>query len=318
MQTPAAAAPSPGAVANEPIWPFLAPPIFLLLWAGGFVVGKIGVAHAEPFTLLTIRYALVLLILLPVFVVMRTPLPATAMAWFHLIVVGLFIQAGYFCFVYAALSAGASAGSVALIASMQPILVALLAPALTGEGRVTGLRWLGLALGLSGAAIVIVAQQSVAVASAVGIVLAACSVLSMTAGTLWEKRFGVSYHPVSSNLIQYAAAACVTAMLASGLESWRVDWSAELLWALAYLVLANSLLALTLLLAMLRRGEASRVSTMLFLVPPVSAALGWLLLGEELPWFGWAGMFVAAAGVAISLHKSQPSPLNPGAIRVKP
>jgi drug/metabolite transporter (DMT)-like permease len=318
MQAPLATAPSPGAVANEPIWPFLAPPVFLLLWAGGFVVGKIGVAYAEPFTLLSIRYALVLVILLPLFAVMRTPMPATPAGWFHLVVVGLFIQAGYFCFVYAALSAGASAGTVALITSMQPILVALLAPALAGEGRVEALRWLGLLLGLAGAAIVILAQHSVAVASLVGVALAAASLLSMTAGTLWEKRFGVSHHPVSANLIQYAAALCVTSLLASGLESWRVDWSAELIWALAYLVLANSLLALTLLLAMLRRGEASRVSALLFLVPPVSAGLGWLMLDEQLPWFGWAGMFIAAAGVAISLRKSQPSPLNPGAIRLKP
>jgi len=309
MMNAAASAPAMqhGVAAAEPVWLRLAPAIFLLLWSGGFIVGKIGVRYAEPFTLLTLRYALVLAILLPVFAILRPPLPRRRMDWVHLLAVGILIQGGYFCFCYAALRAGASAGTVALVSSMQPIFVALLAPSLTGEGRVTLPRWAGLALGLLGAALVIAAKSAVEFTSVASIALAIGSLACMTAGTLWEKRFGVSNHPVAANLIQYSAGLLVTAPLALSFETMSVDWTGELKIALAYLVVANSLFAVSLLLAMLRRGEASRVSALFFLVPPTSAILAWCLLREDMPLLGWAGMALAAAGVAISIRKTSTS-----------
>jgi drug/metabolite transporter (DMT)-like permease len=305
ISAPAARADVPSVGLAAPLLPKLAPGIFLLLWSGGFVIGKIGVKYSEPFTLLTARYALVLAILLPVFAILRPPLPARRMDWFHLSAVGLFFQAGYFCFCYAAFSAGASAGVVAIISSLNPIFVALLAPSITGEGRVTGLRWAGLALGLIGATLVIVAKSSVELTSVAGVALAFGCVISMTTGTLWEKRFGVSHHPVTANLIQYSVGLAVTAPLAYAFEGGRIEWSSELIYALAYLVLANSLLAVTLLIAMLRRGDASRVSALFFLVPPTAAVLAWAVLGEDMPLAGWIGMALAAFGVALALQKSR-------------
>lgn len=306
ISAPATRAELPRIGLASPLLPKLAPGIFLLLWSGGFVIGKIGVKYAEPFTLLTARYAIVLAILVPVFAILRPPLPAKRIDWLNLGVVGLLFQAGYFCFCYAALSAGASAGTVALISSLNPIFVALLAPSITGEGRVTVLRWAGLALGLTGAAIVILAKSSIELTSVAGVALAFGCVMSMTAGTLWEKRFGVSHHPVTANLIQYTIGLAVTAPLALTFETGRIEWSNELILALTYLVLANSLLAVTLLIAMLRRGEASRVSALFFLVPPTAAILAWIVLGEDMPLAGWIGMGLAALGVALALQKSRP------------
>lgn len=293
-----------GIPAFAPLLPQLAPGIFLLLWSGGFVAGKVGVQYAEPFTLLTIRYVLVVAILTAVFLMLRPALPSKAKDWFHLVMVGLMIQAGYFCFCYAALSAGASAGTVALISSLQPILVALLAPLATGEGRVTLIRWSGFVLGLSGAALVISAKSAIEITSVSGIGFAAGCLVAITSGTLYEKRFGVRQHPITANLIQYTVGLAVTLPLAYGLETGKIEWSQDLIIVMAYLVLANSLFAVSLYLAMLRRGEASKVSTLFFLVPPVSAMLAWVFLREEMPLMGWAGMVLAAIGVALAVSKS--------------
>jgi drug/metabolite transporter (DMT)-like permease len=317
MTAPVIASPAAHAPSAAPLWLRLAPALFLVLWSGGFVVGKIGVQYAEPFTLLTVRYLLVFAVLVPVFLAMRPPLPKRLSEWGHLCAVGLMLQAGYFCFCYAAFAAGASAGTVALIVSLQPIAVALLAPVLVGEGRITATRWLGLALGLLGAALVIFAKSGVELTSLLGVMLAVGAFVSLAGGTLWEKRFGVAHHPVTANTIQYAVGLAVTLPLTLALEDMHIEWTGELIAALAYLVLANSLLAVTLLLAMVRRGEASRVSALFFLVPAVSALMAFVLLDETLPPLGWVGMVVAALGVALASQKQPQGVSEPNLVRQK-
>ena len=133
-----------------PLWLKSAPLVFLLLWSSGFVVLKIGLAHADPLTFLALRYACVVALLAPLLPALRPPMPASPRAWTHLAMVGLLLQAGYFGFTYLALAHGISAGGVALITSLQPILVGLLAPAIARE-RVDARRWAGLTLGVLGA-----------------------------------------------------------------------------------------------------------------------------------------------------------------------
>jgi drug/metabolite transporter (DMT)-like permease len=135
----------------------------------------------------------------------------------------------------------------------------------------------------------------------------------MTGGTLWQKRFPMEHHPVTSNLIQYAVGLAATGPLALMLEPLRFELNGELAGVLAYLVLANSILAVSLFLAMVRRGEASRVSALFFLVPPVSAVLAYVILREDMPLLGWVGMAVAAAGVALALHNGS-KPLRNGRV----
>ena len=284
--------------ARKPLWLILAPGIFLFLWAAGFAVAKVGLAHAEPITFLALRYALVLAVLVPFAIVLRPPLPTRGIDWLHLAVVGFLIQAAYFGLCYIALGLGASAGAVALIVSLQPILVGLLAPHLAGE-KVNLLRWAGLALGLGGAGLVILARSSVEVTSALALLCAAGGLVGMTAATLYEKRFGVQQHPVTANLVQYLVGLVAVLPIAWTFETMRVEWTADFVASLAYLVIGNSLIAITLLLAMIRRGEASRVSALFFLVPPGAALIAWLTIGEAMPPLAWAGMALAAIGVAL-------------------
>ncbi|HEF4771994.1 DMT family transporter [Burkholderia multivorans] len=286
---------------GKPGWLRAAPALFLLLWSSGFVFLKLGLRDADPLTFLALRYACVVALLAGPFLWLRPALPRTRRAWLNLIVVGLLLQAGYFSFTYLSLKLGMSAGAVALVTSQQPILVGLLAPALAGE-RVGALRWVGLALGAAGAVLVIVARGAVAIASPWALAFALLALACITGGTLWEKRFGSDVHPVSANLVQYAVGLAVSAPLAFALEPMHVHWSAGLAGSLAYLVICNSLIAISLLLAMVRHGEASRVSALFFLIPPATALIALAVLGETIGALAWPGMALAAAGLYLVMR----------------
>ncbi|ABX18805.1 DMT family transporter [Burkholderia multivorans] len=286
---------------GKPGWLRAAPALFLLLWSSGFVFLKLGLRDADPLTFLALRYACVVALLAGPFLWLRPALPRTRRAWLNLIVVGLLLQAGYFSFTYLSLKLGMSAGAVALVTSQQPILVGLLAPALAGE-RVGALRWVGLALGAAGAVLVILARGAVAIASPWALAFALLALACITGGTLWEKRFGTDVHPVSANLVQYAVGLAVSAPLAFALEPMHVHWSAGLAGSLAYLVICNSLIAISLLLAMVRHGEASRVSALFFLIPPATALIALAVLGETISALAWPGMALAAAGLYLVMR----------------
>ena len=277
----------------------VAPLIFLLFWSGGFAAGKIGVAYTRPMTFLVVRYGIVLFLLAPLLLWKRPPLPATRAQWVHLAVVGVLIQGFYFALSYVALSSDMSSAAVAMIVTLQPILVALVAPRLAGES-VSRRTWIGLGLGLCGTVLVIMARSQVEAISTVGVVAAFGALACITAGTMYEKRHGVGHHPITANVVQYTAGLAVALPFALLREDLHVQWSTPFVLALSYLVICNSLIAMTLLLLMIRHGEVSRVSALFFLVPPLAAVIGWLLLGEAMPPLAWVGLALAAAGVAIA------------------
>jgi drug/metabolite transporter (DMT)-like permease len=292
---------------SSPLWSYAAPAIFILLWSGGFTALRAGLAYAEPITYLALRYAVVLAVLIPLFLILRPPLPRRPAEWGHQVVIGLLVQTLYFGLAYVAMRLGVSAGLQALILSMQPVLVGLLAPALVRE-RVGGLQWLGLALGSAGAALVILTRTAVDATAAAGILCSFGALLGMTGATLYEKRFGVAQHPVTSNLIQYGVGFAAVLPLAWSLEGMHVTWTAPMIAALLYLAVGNSLVAVTLLLALIRRGEASRVSALFFLIPPVAAAIAWVVIDEVMPPLAWLGMALAAGGVALAGRPSARTP----------
>ncbi len=282
--------------APKPLWLTLAPVMFLCLWSMGYVVAKIGLKYAEPMTLLVLRYAAVVVIMGLLFLILRPPLPKTRADWGHVAFVGFLIQAIYFGMSYFAFRAGVAAGTVALIMSLQPIIVAIIAPRWSGEA-ISARMWVGLTLGLIGAAIVIIARSSIAAPSVVGFLFCALGLAGITIGSLWEKRFGLSHHPVTANLIGFTAGLAFVTPLMLATETMQVIWTWEFSAALAYLVIGNSVIAVGLLLAMIRTGDVGKVSALFYLVPPMAAILAWFLLGEIMPPLAWAGMAVAAVGV---------------------
>lgn len=286
-------------------WSTGAPVIFLVLWSSGFVFLKLGLQFADPLTFLAVRYACVLLVLLLALLWLTPYWPDKPAQWLHLAVVGVLLHAGYFSFTYLSLNFGMSAGGLALITSQQPILVGLLAPLVSDE-RVTARRWAGLLLGVAGASLVILAQPLGSEhAGQWGLTYAVLALLVITTSTLWEKRFGGDNHPVVANLVQYSIGFMVVLPLAFMYEPMHVQWDAPGLWlALAYLVVCNSIIAITLLLAMIRRDEVSRVSALFFLVPPATAIIAYLLVDEALPLMAWWGIALAATGIYLAMRSN--------------
>jgi drug/metabolite transporter (DMT)-like permease len=281
----------------------VAPVVFLLLWSAGFPVSKLALEYSQPMGLLAIRYALTAAVLLVLFAILRPDLPR-GMAWVHVAVVGFCIQVMYFGLNYFSLMEGTSAGVLALITSLQPVLVSALAPKLLGE-RVSLQRWAGLALGLTGTVGVIAARSGIETDSILGLVLAVGALIGMTTAILYEKRHGTGVHPVSGNLIQYAVGLLFCAPAAWVTDQYHYEWTWGLIGPLLYLVLGNSLVAISLLIALTRAGEVSRVSSLFFFVPPLAAVMSMILLGEPMPPLAWGAMLISVVGVAMATRPTR-------------
>lgn len=290
-------------MSQRPLWLVLAPFIFLFLWSVGYSVAKIGLLYTDPMTLLALRFGCVILIMAVLFACLRPPLPKTRADWLHLAFVGFLIQAVYFGMNYYAFNSGMGAGTLALLMSFQPILVALIAPMWSDE-IISRRSWLGLALGLLGTLLVIGSRTTIEPPTLLGLTFAALALLGITSGSLWEKRHGLDHHPVTANLIGYTAG-FLGILPALALQSgFHVDWTPAFIAALAYLVIGNSVIAVGLLLAMIRAGDVSRVSALFFMVPPLAALTAWMLLGEIMPLLAWVGLGAASLGVYLATRKA--------------
>ena len=280
----------------------LMPVVFLILWSSGYVVAKVALIDAAPMALLALRFAAVIAIMGILFIISRPPLPKTAMDWLHLGFVGFLMQTVYFGMAYFAFVNGVAAGTAALIFSLQPLLVTLLAPRWSGE-TVNWVQWLGLAIAMIGTLLVITARLEIGPPPLVGFGFAALALGGITLATLWEKRFGLSHHPVTANLVGYCAGLLGLLPFLNWNNIAAVNWTPSFYWAFAYLVIGNSVIAVGLLLAMIRAGQVSQVSTLLFLVPPLAAFIAWATLGEPMPLLAWIGLIISGGGVYLATQR---------------
>lgn len=281
-----------------------APFVFLLLWSGGYGFGKLGLAYAPPMTLLTMRYglAVVVLALLALF---RPPhWPKRARHWGAVALTGFLIQVVYFGLAYLAMKRGMNAGTTAIIMSLQPALVAALSP-LVGA-RVGGrLLWAGLALGFAGVVLAVWSEGTLGQSPWDAALLAFGALLGISTATLVEKAHGLKTDPVAGGLVQYLVGFVLLAPVAVATEDLHIDWQPGLILALTYLVLANSLISITLYIAMIQRGDATRISALMYLVPPLAMLLAWALLGEPLKPLALAGLALSALGLYVVTRQTR-------------
>jgi drug/metabolite transporter (DMT)-like permease len=268
-----------------------------VLWSTGFIGAKLGLPYAGPLSFLSLRFALVTAVMLAVALATRAAWPRGREAG-HAAVVGLLIQFTYLGGVFFGISRGVTAGVAALIVGIQPILTAALAGPLLGD-RVRPRQWAGLALGLAGVVLVVWEKVDLAGAESGGLLAVVAALLGITFGTLYQKRYCGGIDLRSATVLQNASAGA--AMLACALlfEPLRVEWTGEFLFALLWLCLVLSVGATMLLLWLIRRGAASRVASLFYLIPPVTAFMAFLLFGETLGLAAIAGMALAMAGVAL-------------------
>jgi len=283
---------------TPPAWLRWAPALFVFLWSTGFIGSRLGAPFAEPLTFLAWRYAAAVALLAAAVAATRAPWPATPPVAMHAAVAGLLVQGAYLSGVFCSVARGMPLATVSLIVGLQPILTAVAAGPLLGE-RLAPRQWLGIALGFGGVVLVVSAKWGGASTDPVAYAWLVFALAGITGGTLYQKRFCGAVPMLSGGLIQYAAAGIVTAAAAWATETMEVRWTPQFAFALGWLVLVLSFGAIGLLFTMIRHGEASRVSSLFFLTPPVTAVMAWLLFGEELPAAALAGLAVSAAGVAL-------------------
>ena len=282
------------------------PAVFVLIWSTGFIVAKYGLPYAPPLSFLAIRYVLSLLCFLIWIAIARVAWPSSRVQWLHLSVTGILIHAGYLGGVWSAIKGGMGSGLTALILGLQPVLtavwVARMGDSSHSESRVSARQWLGLALGLAG--LLLVVSRKLGVGSEVTSYTMVCAVfalLSITAGTLYQKRFIKAADVRSANAIQLGAALLVTLPL-TWLEAEPVLWTGELLGALAWSVLVLTVGGSSLLYLLTQRGAATAVTSLLYLVPPMTALMAWLLFGESITVVTVAGTALTAVGVWMVLR----------------
>lgn len=264
------------------------PALFVLLWSTGFIGAKLGLPYAEPASFLTLRFLLVLGLLLPICWLFRARWPAPRDA-LHMGLAGVLLQAGYLGGVFGSLHLGMPAGVSALITGLQPVFTAVLGGLLLGE-RTGPRQWTGLGLGLAGVLLVVGDRIAVERLAPGAIMLSVLALASITLGTVWQKRHGAAVDLRTGAAIQFAAATLVMAPFAFALETREVRWTGEFVFALAWLVLVLSLGAIFLLLFLIRQGAASRVASLFYLVPPTTALIAWPLFGETYTLAAAAGM----------------------------
>lgn len=293
-------------------WARAMPGIFVLIWSTGFIVARYGMPHAPPFTFLSLRYALSVLCFAVWIAMSRAPWPTTRTQWRHLAVTGVLMHAGYLGGVWAAVRLGLGAGTVALIVGLQPLLTAVWLTARSASGgHATGphahraiepMQWLGLLLGLAGLALVVWSKLGIGEVTAANLALGVFALLSITAGTLYQKRFVERTDVRTANAIQLGAALLVSLPVAF-VEPGGVDWHPEMLGALAWSVFALTLGGSSLLYLLIQHGAATKVTSLLYLVPPCTALMAWLLFGETFTAPMIAGMALAVVGVALVVRR---------------
>ncbi len=288
---------------RNPWMPFM-PLVFVLIWSTGFVVAKFGLPYAPPLTFLLLRFAGVLLVLLPLVLLMRAPWPVGRIR--HIAVAGILVQAGYLAGVWCAIKLGMPAGLSALIVGLQPILTAFAAP-MVGES-VRGRQWVGLLFGLCGVGLVVANKISLIGLSWQSIALCMMALLSITSGTLYQKRFCASFDLRTGTIIQFAASSVAVLPFAIAFEHLTpaldtVQWTPNFIGALLWSVLAISIGAIFLLFALIRKSAATQVSSLLYLTPPTTAVMAWLMFGEAFSVIGMLGMLLAVIGVALVVRK---------------
>ncbi|MBL9184716.1 MAG: DMT family transporter [Verrucomicrobiaceae bacterium] len=276
-------------------WRAFIPHLFVLLWSSGFIGSKLGVPYAEPFTFLTLRYVIVLMILVPIAWFTRAPWPRGGRQWMHIAIAGLLIHAVYLSGCVWSLRLGLPSGMVSLIVSMQPILTAAFAGLALGE-RVLPRQWGGLVLGFVGTTMV-VAHKTGSGLTLTMMMPAIAALAGITAGTLWQKRHCPTFDLRTSTVVQYAASLLVTAVLALTTETREVQWSGQFVFAVLWVALVLSIGAISLLNHLIRSGTAVNVTRLFYTVPAVTALMAWAIFGETLTGLSLIGMVVAVLGV---------------------
>ncbi|WP_426148298.1 DMT family transporter [Polaromonas sp. DSR2-3-2] len=290
------------------------PAVFVLIWSTGFIVAKFGLPYAPPLTFLVLRYAFSIACFLVWVRFSRARWPRDRQQWLHLALTGVLMHAGYLGGVWVAVKGGMGSGLAALIVGLQPVLTALWlswagasSSSMASKTQVTPRQWAGLVLGLGGLLLVVArkfgAGSEVTLLTLGSTLFALCCI---TVGTLYQKHFVQPTDVRTANAIQLAAALLVTLPF-SFMETEAIVWNTEFIGAMAWSVLALTLGGSSLLYLLIQRGAATAVTSLLYLVPPTTAVMAWVLFGESITLATVAGTALTALGVSLVVRPAKPA-----------
>jgi drug/metabolite transporter (DMT)-like permease len=272
---------------------------FVVVWGSGFIATKAGIQYAAPFTFLCLRFLFGMACLIPVLLMVKPDWPKSPLAWLHVIVAGLLVHGLHLSGSHYGQYLGMSAGVVAIILASQPLLTALFA-ALFLDERPRRSQWLGIGIGLAGVALVVWHKIDIAAVRVDSLLAVLVALITLTAGTLYQRRFCKDVDLRSASFIQFGASFLLLAPLSYGVEGAVVRWSLTLLAAVAFLVIFASILAVSALHTLMRHGEATRVASMLYLPPIFAVALEWLFYGVVPTGLTFMGIGITCLGVALA------------------
>lgn len=286
----------------------LAPAIFVLLWSTGWIVAKVAAAHADPLTFLSARHALAAVVFSIFATLVGAGWPASGRARLHAFISGIFLHGLYLAGLWWAIGQGVPAGLSGIIAGLQPLLTAVLALLVLKE-RIQRMQALGLALGFCGIMLAVSPQFSGLLTHgltglAFPVLVNLVSMLSVTIGTLYQKRYLGTGDLRTIAVWQYMGAVSVTLPLALSLETLRFDWTWAAIGAMAWSVFGLSMGAVGLLLYLIRRGQVSRAASLIYMVPPLVAIEATLIFGEPLSAPMAVGTLIVVAGVYLVNRKA--------------
>ncbi len=278
-------------------WVRVMPPLFVLLWSTGFIVARYGMPLSPPFKFLELRFLFSIACLLPWIYIAKVAWPQDRAQWLHLSVAGLFIQAGYLGGVWFGVKSGIGSGLTALIVGLQPVLTAFWLS--SQRHQISLSQWGGLWLGLGGVVLVLFNKLIGGIEVTMwGLIAEVIALLSITIGTLYQKSFLKACDVRTANTIQLMASALVTLPLAL-IESESIQWSSQFFYALTWSVFGLTIGASSLFYLLIQKGAASSVTSLMYLVPPTTALLAWLLFSEPITLTTLLGVALTAVGVSL-------------------
>ncbi|MFT5261047.1 MAG: drug/metabolite transporter (DMT)-like permease [Saprospiraceae bacterium] len=281
------------------------PVVFVLLWSTGFIGAKYALPYIEPFFLLCIRMSITVCLFFALCLVFKVEWPNLSQIR-HQMVSGALIHGFYLGAVFAAIKWDMPAGITAIVVGLQPILTAFIAWMWMGN-RLTATQWLGLMIGFIGMTAVVVLTSCDGSYEFNWLALSASLValVSISVGTLYQKRFGGGVSLLAGSFWQYVSTAILMAVLAWSFETREVVWHPQLIMALLWLIFGLSLSAVLLLMYMIREGEATKVVSYFYLVAPVVSVEAWLLFGEKLTLWSIVAMVITVFGVYLVVKKTK-------------
>ena len=283
---------------------------FVAIWGSGFIATKVGLQHAAPFTFLALRFAFGIACLVPIALVVQPQWPRTSTELAHVLAAGLLMHAIHLGGSHYTQYLGMSAGITAVLLSIQPLLTALIAARWMHE-KLTPRQWAGITIGLLGVALVVWHKVDVREAGLGSLIAVAIALFGVTAGTLYQRAFCPVVDLRAAAVVQFAATFVVLAPLAWAFEDTRIAWSWSLAGAVVFLVIGVSILGVSALHILMRRGQAARVASLIYLTPVFAVVLELAMFGVVPSLLSIVGMVVTLLGVGLVAWRSRPSPVAP-------